>query len=465
MMETKSESSEGKQVYLYKTTICVMAISIIATFIVLITHSWPQAQTIPTVTATTTGQTLTCLDENGRSVDWFIAYKFPQLSEHSYPFNTGFAYSYITNDTRDEGDQIVNLYDETDSNTSEDLTSEHQWYVSEKLINDTDSPILRTLSVAYGGDNDVVSNRISVILYNDGPPSQSLRHRQTQNRRSDSAKAHSKGVLMMDQTSGDAVWLTHSTPQFPPPLDQEPKFLENSHVNGQTFMCMSFRLIDFGNQIVQHLITMNPLVYEHRISDEILKQLPDIKYLVNKRRRSKRPSQKSNELSQVMKTKNGQKLNLFSKANTYGMDLYSIWMEHALNDTFYVQSWRRGAGGELNSFCPRNDYHINNIEEMKVSFEGDEDTVSWSYLQDHSKWAISEHKENSFVCISDINRMRSQFKRGGGAVCFKCSTCWSTFLNMIQGLEPCPSLRRLQRIDERILDEDLERGQQSSTTK
>jgi deoxyribonuclease-2 len=71
---------------------------------------------------------------------------------------------------------------------------------------------------------------------------------------------------------------------------------------------------------------------------------------------------------------------------------------------------------------------------------------SWSYTRDHAKWAISEEVAergvktvqlhdgttladepgtvSDWVCVADINRMTSQERRGGGAVCFHEPLLW-----------------------------------------
>lgn len=124
---------------------------------------------------------LSCQDEDGQFVDWFIAYKFPKLSDYGHPFDTGFSYAYITgkNDTL------------------------KQWTTSSKLITDAHSVVMRSMSVAYTGK---ATGKINSLYYNDGPPevssyvSKSASH----------SKAHAKGALIMDDITRDALWLTHS---------------------------------------------------------------------------------------------------------------------------------------------------------------------------------------------------------------------------------------------------------------
>jgi deoxyribonuclease-2 len=44
-------------------------------------------------------------------------------------------------------------------------------------------------------------------------------------------------------------------------------------------------------------------------------------------------------------------------------------------------------------------------------------TLTWGQTQDHSKWAIPTDDNSNFACFGDMNRMTSQFKRGGAFYC------------------------------------------------
>lgn len=40
-------------------------------------------------------------------------------------------------------------------------------------------------------------------------------------------------------------------------------------------------------------------------------------------------------------------------------------------------------------------------------------TVGWNEVDDHAKWVIA----GNYVCFGDMNRMESQWKRGGAFYC------------------------------------------------
>lgn len=200
-------------------------------------------------------------------------------------------------------------------------------------------------------------------------------------------------------------------------------------------MCLNFDLKRSGKKIVDHLVNMRPLIYDMHISEHLYSMIPEL-YNLDPHRKKSYWDEKTT-LAQVITTKGGQDLNIYSKSANFGEDMYADWMDRELDTTLLVETWRNGAGGSLNSSCPRDDFHVNNVQDLRILSQENK-SLSWSSKVDHSKWAISEGQESGFICMADVNRMESQFKRGGGAVCFKCSSCWSVFSKSIVDVEPCP---------------------------
>lgn len=418
-----------------------------------------------------------CIDENGNPVDWFIGYKFPRLRREKYPFNSGWSYAYITSENVKQADPIsaYSISESADVKTVQFLNRFKQlltkylgylnpfqrqapakkapkkqsgidlyWTISAKLLTDPNSILMRSLSPAYNKNNDYARKQfrreqdksVNSIFYNDQPPV-----REGENETMNSAsRAHAKGLILIDDDSGDGIWVTHSIPQFPPARNSNLEVFDNAKQYGQTFMCLNFDAGRSGKQIVEHLINMFPTVYDSQISRKLLNLLPELHELaVEGERRKKRSVQK---LAQVITTRQGQDMYIFSKSAQFGDDLYSGWIDEELNTALFVETWRKGNGNPLDSFCPKNGHQVNNVQDLKV-VEGDIN-VKWSYTKDHSKWAISETNDPGVVCITDINRMESQFKRGGGAVCIKNPSCWSVFSKTIADLEPCPKAPKTQ---------------------
>lgn len=438
-----------------------------------------------------------CLDEQGNEVDWYIGYKFPKIKNTGdRRFETGYSYAYITNKDAGESQEAIKseieIPDKKDSDLSlflyrfKDLLLRYagsskqeankssnvgkrkssnkdgddaHWSLSNLRITDRNSTLLRTLKPAY-------DERVNIILYNDDSGEVEVEDEPDDDttsissgvsggrsprkkRESNSNRAHAKGILMLDEERGNGVWVTHSIPRFPPRLNQPLEFPVSAQYYGQTFMCINFDLQKVGNNVVDHLRTMRPLVYDTRLSERMYQLLPNLRDLdtpKNLRDQKRRVSGKD-RLVQIITTSGGQLLNLFSKSKAFSKDMWAGWIDEELGSALYVETWRRGAGSPLNSTCPPNEYHTNNVKDLKYDTK-----ASWSFLNDHSKWAISDEKDSGYVCIGDVNRMESQFKRGGGAVCLKCPTCWTIFSNTILDVEPCP--RGSRKKDKKITDAD-----------
>jgi deoxyribonuclease-2 len=445
------------------------------------------------------------MDENGNPVDWYMGYKFPKLDSQDL-FNTGHAYSYISSETVKDpinGDiQFAKDVEDTDSliflRRFKDLLAKFngpftlksqskpkaritrnmsrvqraptdtKWTVSNKLITDPTSAIMRTLAPAYDSAN---YNKISSVFYNDDPENthvdsdsedeedDSDSNQGTKKKKGFSRTfAHAKGVLLLDEESKTGLWLTHSVPKFPNIRTVKLEYPESGGINGQTFMCVTFNLDESATKIIKHLSNMRPIVYDRQITPEIAQRFPELGGLrLYEHSVGKRVTDRT-QLAQTIKTKDGQLLNLYSKPASIKEDIYNGWIDEDIGSDLYVQTWRRGAGGILNSSCPTNTYHVNNVKDLKYmnSFK-DGDYLSWSYTNDHSKWLISDKQDFATSCICDANRVESQFKRGSGCVCMKCPTCWTVMKNTIADTEPCPvssspkSSRKLKTLDNSVL--------------
>lgn len=139
----------------------------------------------------------TCLDDDGKPVDWYIVYKMPLLQSDGAPFDTGFAYAYITSDNVKELDptswtspantdldsivflnrfralllQYLRPNKKLDrvskaNARKQQKESDLQWTISGKLITDPQSMVLRTLQAAYEVENEGFNS----VFYNDAPP-------------------------------------------------------------------------------------------------------------------------------------------------------------------------------------------------------------------------------------------------------------------------------------------------------
>jgi deoxyribonuclease-2 len=160
---------------------------------------------------------------------------------------------------------------------------------------------------------------------------------------------------------------------------------------------------------------------------EYIKQLIDGKYSTVKQCNSA-----------IIKTIANLSIKIYAKTAEWNNDLYAGCVTPTEQDTLLVESWIRGkAEGPV---CPISDYNTldihyiyfvvgSGIDSRGIDSRGIDSRgidsrgidsrgidSRWSETQDHSKWAITETKD--VVCMGDINRMTSQYSRGGGTACF-----------------------------------------------
>ncbi|XP_005475810.2 deoxyribonuclease-2-beta-like isoform X1 [Oreochromis niloticus] len=153
---------------------------------------------------------ISCKNEIGGDVDWFILYKKP----------AGFDYVYI---------------DSTDQNLKK----------NNKPVNNQAGVLAHTLNPYFERSSDS-----GFIAYNDQPP----------NEESVNCKhGHSKGVVMMDKDN--VVWLLHSTPKFPKGDKSNNFYPKSGERNAQIFMCVTLKSAQSA-QIAQHLKGINAYIFD-----------------------------------------------------------------------------------------------------------------------------------------------------------------------------------------------------------
>ena len=136
--------------------------------------------------------------------------------------------------------------------------------------------------------------------------------------------------------------------------------------------------------------------------------------------------------TEILNTLAGESLTVFAKFTDFGKDLYADLVAPILQVPLMVESWPRGPG-KMPSRCETK-FIVENINEMDFTELEDDD---FRTTFDHAKWAISLDKKKPFVCIGDINRMKTQLKRAGGTVCFDDHFAWKAFTGIIKSVEKC----------------------------
>uniref|UniRef100_UPI00398F87DA deoxyribonuclease-2-alpha-like isoform X1 n=2 Tax=Pristiophorus japonicus TaxID=55135 RepID=UPI00398F87DA len=323
---------------------------------------------------------ISCYNDDGQPVDWFIIYKLPKRVNGS-----GLLYRYM------------------------DPTAAG-WRDGKHTINETDGAVGATLQQLYRSA-ETRSEVVAYMLYND------------QSSASASSGGHTKGVVLLDKTQG--FWLVHSTPHFPPKTNQHYLWPHNGLRNGQSFLCVTYPYVQF-KEIGTQLLLNNPHVYDQSVP-------PSFEDLVNltKVATGSHPRGPPWKREVILTSVAGKQFTSFAKYSKFGDDLYCGWVAGYVQSNLLVQSWPNSPH-TLPSNCTMK-YAVYNVK--RIVFSADVGFVS---EVDHSKWCVTTPGAGvKWTCIGDINRDLAQELRGGGTVCTNDPTVWESFSGLVASCEVC----------------------------
>ncbi|XP_051803468.1 deoxyribonuclease-2-alpha-like [Acanthochromis polyacanthus] len=289
--------------------------------------------------------------------------------------------------------------------------STNGWILSSKIISESGAlaNTLKPLLDFY----TLRTEHFGYLLYNDDPPI---------NVAVSKSFGHSKGVVMLDRQTG--VWLSHSTPRFPTYCNRN-FWPNNGNVNAQTFLCVTFPYATFRDIGVQ-------LKYIHIYSFDFDLPTTFPMELQCVAQRSCYPKTEPWSRKVTLTSNAGREFISFAKYTRFGDDLYSGLISKDVKKNLYVRTWGNPGKTKLlpsNCSIP---YHVYNVKDVQLS-----QTVSFIDTVDHSKWCVTA--DGAMSCIADMNRMRSQISRGGGAICTDYPVVGRAFYTLIKTPEPCPS--------------------------
>ena len=102
-------------------------------------------------------------------------------------------------------------------------------------------------------------------------------------------------------------------------------------------------------------------------------------------------------------------------------------------------------------YCPPDkDYEVVDAKTLYVNEKGV--NVTWTEGQDHAKWGVALDG-SGLLCVGDINRMRSQRDRGGGAVCFQNRKLSVSMVRCLHAVPPRPVFHKSARMGPRHAQE------------
>jgi len=238
---------------------------------------------------------------------------------------------------------------------------------------------------------------------------------------------HTKGFFAFNDVSDDVnngFWLTHSVPLFPIGPQRSENYLglgSNAKTYAQHLLCLSVSAKTLDTLAGAFLLN-RPQIYESKLLNT--KNYENIRNLIDGEF-----STGNSCLITPLLSQGGMPFHVYSKTSEWNNDLYAGCVAPYEKDTLWVETWIRGkAEGPV---CPITAYDTLDIKSLNFTpLEG-----AWLETQDHSKWLITE--TNKRVCMGDINRMTTQYARGGGTTCFTDSTLHTVLKKATTGKDTC----------------------------
>jgi deoxyribonuclease-2 len=250
------------------------------------------------------------------------------------------------------------------------------------------------------------SNYTSWIVYND--QIEKIGVQQTN-------KGHCKGIIAWNKDK--ISWLCHSTPNFPKYFDgcEISELEKGEHIYGQSYQYIEVHYSDnLLNSIIQQITIMEANIYIEKYDSftDIHKNILSIRYNTNTNYNTKIDFNKIYISDKIIH---------IAKSSKNNIDIYSDYIAKEYNSIWYIETWIRGHK-ILDDNEERKTHHlIRDISNLKYN------SYEYNEKQDHSKWGATKN----LYWVGDLNRMTSQFKRGGGGFLIKNNNLSNALMNLI----------------------------------
>jgi len=354
---------------------------------------------------------ITCIGEHGNPVDMFVIYKLPRISWLPQPLpphvKDGHGYAYL------------------------DSSTDYKFVLSENSIADDTSAPGRTLDQVYNAydvnkeylkkkDNQYYdgADDIAHVFYNDENPNGTVYF----------DCGHTKGGLAFDKESG--FWLIHSVPKYLSPASSGYIYPHTGCKYGQMFMCITLNSTSFDD-VGKQIRVIDAHIHDANLPDGWKDSYPNIQKAMD----GDMINDKSYQDILPLTSMGGEQFHHFAKNGKFGKDLYHDYVAPTISSDLFAETWQFGT--VIGPSCTN--FKVNDIQNLIV----DTPTMKFSFRNhnDHSKFALTTTpiQSQGAVCIGDINREPSQFRRGGGTMCIEQADLWKTFRLMVNGTNQCPT--------------------------
>ena len=316
---------------------------------------------------------LSCMDDSNRPTDFWAAMKAPKGTEYLYY------------------DSTTNVFGPS-PNSMNDTTTGALTYTTKQLWN----------AEAYAIWNDEVPNENNYSF----------------------TYGHTKGYFAFD-SDGDGLLMIHSVPAYPIGPSNSSNYLGlggNAYTYAQSFLCLSVSAQTLNAASYKFLLN-RPHLYDTLFPTSLEPTYGNISKLVKGEYSSAKICS-----SDILQTSGNVEFQLFGKTTQWNNDLYSECVAPTYKSNLWTETWIRGSAEGPS--CPPSGYDTLDIKGLDFG-----NGFNWSETNDHSKWALAI--DLGIVCIGDINRMTTQYSRGGGTACLNNSVLYKAFQTAVTGTDSC----------------------------
>ena len=334
------------------------------------------------------GKNLGCRDGEGKLVDWYVAYKLPELKNTTAPHvDLGLGYLFFS--SAETGKRFI---------------------VSNVSINDPSSFPGQTLKPIY---DDPTTDSLTYAFYNDVHPDGTM----------DSVKGHTKGVVAFED-DGDGFWMIHSVPGFPPAPSSSYSYPDSGRQLGQSFLCVTLPFSKLETVATQ-LLYNDPSLYASKLSSQV-SNYSMMTEVINGNRSS---VELGYNIKPLLRT--NMSIISFAKTHEFGNDLYHDLVAPHSTDTLFAGTHVGPISNtyRLASNCS-DDIWVLNVQ--NIDLLTDDGNFMFNNVQDNSKWAMSNmNPKEPWVCIGDIDRIQQHIRRSGGTVCLSSASLYRVYQNIV----------------------------------
>lgn len=275
--------------------------------------------------------------------------------------------------------------------------------VHAEAADSANTPMTRTLS-------QINTMKLEAVAWNDEQP----------NGNTSSSKAHSKGVIAYYQKTSKGFFIVHSIPKFPAFTGWTVNTTIDSSetIYGQHVFCLSIDNVTVYDLITK-ILPIKPYIYAQNLNNA-----NEINNLMTAGT-IKQPDYTST-FTYRNYTVNSTNMLFIFKNGGVNASIFEDGMNNLLKSPLLAETW----GRPLQDPWCGSTYGVGNIQTVKFS-----STAFWNETQDHSKWAYAT--ANNYSCFGDMNRMTSQWVRGGAFYCLKSSILKQALVSITASTTPC----------------------------